>query len=437
MKILFTIFDISQIGGILGNTEDLIKGLQEIGHTVDLVQLLWSNSSTGKRNSGKYEYIDGALYPINPYTGWLFPSDRRIPYKGEHNIAKWKKFASTYDVIFWQTPVPGLSKENYGNMDWLKLYDLDGVRNIAIAHDAWFQKRAPHLALVSKYFYGVSAVHSAGYNNIKIDIPKVMILNPFNVPEEIEFPAYSQRKKGFMACHYWKKIKRMDDVVRAIPYIDKDILKIVAGYGIEWNYMTAEEKCKYWTEDGRRLYDVAVEHGMKYAGLISPITRDKYYRKVRTAIDPSWHIEFAKYGEVLNRSDFEAILQGTVSIATNLGVAANAEGNGTVWKANVNYVMIPYDSTPQQFAEIVNHANNLSPQEGIRIQEAALDILPLVDRRVIAQQYVDFAKGIGGGFYGKREVGNISQDVYDNAEKIMDRYFRRTSGFLSVGDDNE
>lgn len=411
MKILFTIFPINQLGGIVGHTEDLIMGLKELGHSVDFVQLQWADKIGTPRESEAYEFLPGAIYTVNQFRGWFFPQNKRIPYKGSNNINKWLNFASSYDAIIWQSPVPGLSKDNAGNMDWMELYHIPGVKNIAVIHDTWFQKRSPHLALVSKDFYGVVAVHSAGYNNTIMDIPKVMILNPHEIPEEIEIVSYESRRKGFLACHYWKKIKRMDGIVAAIPYItDDEILKITAGTGIEWYYMTSKDKNKYLNADKIPLYTLAENAGMKYLGILNAGKRNKYLEKLRTSVDPSWHEDFAKFGEVWLRSQVEAALHGAILIATNLGAAGNVEGNGLFWKANKNYMMVPYDASPKEFGEIITHANNLSNAEGAAMQEAALDVLPYWDRKLIAQQYIDFITGRGGGYFDKRVTSVIPAD---------------------------
>lgn len=429
MKILLAMFHIQQLGGIINHTEQLGAGLRELGHEVDLVKLVWTKSARGQFTKFPDRYTQGEFYPVSQYTGWLFPEGKLIPYKdGDNdNIDRWKEFASDFDAILWQTPVPTTNKINKGNTDWLKVYDIPGVKNIGITHDTWFRKRNPHMLYVDKHFYGMAPCHTAGYNNLKIGIPKVLIINPYYIPEMIEYKEYKKRTKGFLAAHYFKKIKRMDDLIRAIPYMAPDLTKYVAGYGIEYNYMNSKTgKCKYWTktEPRRPIYDVAVESGMIYMGVLHAHQRDQILAEMRTAVDPSWHLEFAKYGQIWNRATIEAILQGAILCATNLGVAGNIEGNGMFWEADKNYVMIPYDSTPELFAEIVNWANNLTSNEAASIQNAAFDILPYWDRREIAQQFVDFINGKGFGWYGKPVIDDVPIEVERDARRIMNDFFR-------------
>lgn len=431
MKFLITTMQIQQWGGIINHTEQLIHGLRELGHTVDLVQLVWTDHVLGaKRSPNKDRYGPGAIYNVSQYEGWLWPEGKRIPYKGKRNIELWRRYASKFDAVIHQIPVPTVRKDNIGNLDWLGLYDTDTV-NIGVIHDAWFQRRNPHLIAVSDFYDYVVCVHSASYRNTKVDIPRVMILNPHYIPEDYREKCipYNRRGKSFLSCHYWKKIKRMDGIVRAIPYIDMDIAKILGGTGIEYFYMNSKTgKCKYFNEVGVPIYDEAVEYGLDYVGVLSAEQVSSKLGRVRTSVDPSWHEEFAKFGEVWLRSQIEAAVHGAVLCATNLGAAGNVEGSGEFWQANKNYVMIPYNCKPWEFAEYINHANNLSAREGLSLQEEAFKILPPWDRKTVAQQYVDLVDGTGGGYYDRVVITKkLSDDVRLQAKKNI-LYFEKGVG---------
>ena len=56
MKILITLFDIQDYGGIINHTEYLVKGLKQLGSQVDIVKL--SPSSNVVRPSPKPKDID-------------------------------------------------------------------------------------------------------------------------------------------------------------------------------------------------------------------------------------------------------------------------------------------------------------------------------------------------------------------------------------------
>lgn len=420
MEILICNHDVNNPGGIINATEDLILGFQELGHHVDMVDMVWTEQASGKTTRFPERYIQGVLYPINQEHGWLWPDGKRIPYKGKENIERWKEFASRFDVLVWQPPVPTMRKSNKGNLDWLELYELpDDVRQIAIVHDAHFPKRYPYLWFVGPTLDGLVAVNFSAYHSLKIDIPKIAAMSPRYVPDEFEWIRWQDRRKGFLSVQIWKRWKHVDDIVRAVPWMDEDVAKVMAGEGIERYYMCSEDKCKdiYYNEQGRRIWDVAEEHGMEYLGTIHPDERDELLADLRTLIDPSWSKSFAKYGGHHNRTVIEAIVQGAIPIARNLGIADNEEGESDLFHPGENYVMIPWDATPQEFAEIVNEANNMTSTEAARYQDAGLDMLDHFDRRVVAQQYLSVALGEGTGFYERAEVVETPQSIIDAAEK--------------------
>lgn len=422
-------YPISQLGGIINHTENLIYGLQELGHEVDMARVIPATKYSGGGRHQYDKFQQGALYPLHQLRGWIFPKEKTFPYRGSYNKTLWKKFASKFDAIIWQIPVPGLRKEYIGDTEWLELYDT-GAINIAMVHDPHFQKRNAHFINVSEWFKGIVCVHTAAFKNTRIDIPKVMILNPHYIPNELDVLEYKDRKKGFIAAHYFKKIKRMDDLVKAIPFMDKGLKKILAGDGIEYHYMVSKtkmKKCYRNPETGRPIWDEAVDNGLKYLGMIHTDKRDFYLANLRTSVDPSWHEGFAKYGAVFNRSPIESIIQGCIVCAVGLGISGSADGNGVMWKANENYICIPHTSSPQDFAQIVDWANNLSNNDATTIQDNAFELIDQFDRKVVAQQFIDFIKGNGGGYYGKRTIGKINDSVRQNADRIMSRHFGRIS----------
>ena len=60
MKILITMYNINNPGGIINHNENLIAGLQQIGHEVDFVELVWRTSVKGKKTTDQNEYMTGA-----------------------------------------------------------------------------------------------------------------------------------------------------------------------------------------------------------------------------------------------------------------------------------------------------------------------------------------------------------------------------------------
>lgn len=424
MKILVVMYKLGSVGGLINNTENLLHGFLEIGHDVDFVQLVWKESTSGKRTSLIDQYTDGALYPFHQQYGWLWPDGKRIPYKGKENIKRWKEYANKFDLVFWQVPAPTKKKTNKGNMDWVELYNLD-VTQVTFIHDSHFKKYYPHLWFVKDKLTGAGCVNLSSYSHFELAIPKCAIFSPQYIPDDYEILRYSSRNKGWLSCQTFKAWKRVGELVRAVPYMDDDIEKILAGKGIEYYYMTSDNKVKdkYLTETGEYIWDVAIDHGMKWLDWIHPHERDEILKKVRTLIDPSWNHRFAEYGGHFNRVVVEAIIQGVIPLARNLGMSGTEDGNGEIFKAGENYIMIPWDATPQEFAEIVNYANNLSEQEACDIQDAGWEIIDHWDRKHVAQQFIDLSEGKGTGYYGKLEVVATPEEVIEKAHDVVENYF--------------
>ena len=87
MKILITLYDINNPGGIVNHIENLISGFIELGHEVNFVQLLWKDKVKGRTTKFPERFTKnqlGMLY--HQKAGWIFPSDKRFAYKGQYNI---------------------------------------------------------------------------------------------------------------------------------------------------------------------------------------------------------------------------------------------------------------------------------------------------------------------------------------------------------------
>jgi hypothetical protein len=177
--------------------------------------------------------------------------------------------------------------------------------------------------------------------------------------------------------------------------------------------MASKDKCKpeyFCTLDrdsnakenliGKRIWENAENNGMKYIGFVSEQKRDEILGDVKFLLDPSWS---KTYGEHFNRVIVDAMKQGVVPIARNLGVSDNEEGNG-FFKPNVNYLMIPWNATPKEFGDLINKWNNMSEKDYNAIVQNNNKILKVFDRKRIAQEYVDLATDKLSTTVGKYET---------------------------------
>ena len=441
MKILITIYDINNPGGIVNHIENLISGLIELGHEVNFVQLLWKDKAKGRTTKFPERFTEnqlGMLY--HQKAGWIFPAEKRIAYKGQYNTQRWKDFAEQYDLIIWEVPVPTKQQQNRGNLDWLEVYNLSpSVKQIGIVHDGNLRKSYPWIQNVKQHFNGLACVHPCAYHGADvIEIPRALILNPQDLSDvsPLSEMDWRYRSKGFLSLQTFKGWKHVDDLIRAIPHMSHDIEKYVAGGGIEYRYMTSKEKCKekYFVSReldpdisehfiGQKIWDVALLHRMHWLGYIHPEEVDRRMKQLRCVIDPSWSKNYAKIGDHFNRVVVDGIMRGLVPIARNLGISTNEEGIGEVFKPNKNYVMIPYDANPKEFGQIVEDTINLSPYKAQEYHDNNLELLPLFERTKIAQEYIDLGNGLPTGFYNKLETGTVDPKTTMKAEKVIREFF--------------
>ena len=109
--------------------------------------------------------------------------------------------------------------------------------------------------------------------------------------------------------------------------------------------------------------------------------------------------------------------------ARNLGISTNLEGEGEIFTPNKNYVMVPFDAKPKEFGEIVENTINLSSYQATEYYENNLELLPLFERKKIAQEYIDLGNGLPTGFYNKLETGTVDPKTTAKAEKVINEFF--------------
>lgn len=397
MRILITFFEIADAGGIINHHEQLCAGLQELGHEVHTKLLMWRvdrpRSVAGGKGPAGY-----AGLPFDQRKGFSWGPNDVIPYQGAGNLARWKEYASGFDLIIWQVAVPTKRAENRGNTDWIGLYNVS-VPQVAVIHDGNFLDSYPWMHLIRERLTGIACVHTCAYNSARhIDVPSSLILNPQDVSKapDLSKEAFFRRKKGFLSVQTFKAWKHVPELVAAISHMG-NITKQLAGKGIDYYYLTSKDKCKY-----PGVWGQALGHGMVYLDVITNEERDHILRNVTLLIDPSWSKKYSAIGGHFNRVMVDAILQGALPVARDLGVGL---GPDELFKHNVNCLTIPWDYTPREFGHLVTDYANLPYEEYLRIMEGAVELLPRFDRKQIADRFVRLGQG------AHTQIGTLSDDV--------------------------
>lgn len=398
MKILTVVHDFNNFGGIISHTEQLIAGFKDLGYETGFVYL--RSTKTGGKFSEDYdrEGYDtgvGTGLPVHQGKGWR---GEYLSFLNDDDVNKFVKLANSYDVVIWQSIFGFKCQDSEGKQSWLKMFTEVKAKHIVIVHDGNLRKNYPWIHHLREHIAGLACVHPSALNQADaLDIPRSLIVNPQDI-SRAKKTEFNTRKDAIFSLQTFKRWKRVDDLVAAVPYINGEV--IIAGDGIERAYMASKDKCKpeyYCTLDrdpqatpehvGKPIWQNALNDTMSYIGFVSEEKRDQILNEVKFLLDPSWS---RTYGEHFNRVVIDAMIQGVVPIARNLGVSGNEEGIGLL-KPGKNYLMIPWNATPKVFGELCNQYLSMTETEYNEIVDHNLEFIRMFDRKEVARQYMELA----------------------------------------------
>lgn len=392
MKILVALHKCMDLGGIINHTEQLIGGLKDLGHDVHLKEIVWSLQAPAQRKTADWT-IGPSGIPHHQGKGWNFARNDRIAYRGGAHLSGAKQILERYDLIIWTVPVPSKNKDNLGNDDWPDLYDLSAsTKQIAFVHDGNAMKGAGHILRIQDHLSGLACVHPCALNGVAFaDVPRALILNPQDTPVR-PYYSWTQKDHGFVNMQTFKAWKHVHELVEAVAYMPKKEpieLREIAGLGIEYRYMTSEDKCKdaYFHADGRKFWDAAVENGMVHHDYWDSDEVDAQLTEARILVDPSWSRNYSKIGGHFNRVVVDAMIRGCVPVARQKGMGSE------LFHAGEHYVAIPEDADAQEYADVVLEAGNMAPKTAQRMIDANRELLPMFDRKMVAQRVIDLSNG--------------------------------------------
>lgn len=423
MKILLTIFDCMDIGGIGTDVHWKILGLQEAGHKVDIIML--KNADHDPKVRGRTTQIGATDGPnglqIHPQAGFFgLPI---VCYGSKERLKLLHKRFSKYDLIIHEIPGPDPAKTRDTKGYWHRLYDHD-VPQIISAHDANFRDLYPYLIKVAPFIKGISCTNQAGYEALSwFPAPRAFIGAPHPVFDWDELPSWDDRKQRAVCAHVWKAWKRMHYVVRSVPKV-KDTQIVMCGDGIERNYMTSPNKRKEIYGD---MWERAIDAGMIYKGMLPAAKLHKLYRNSRVMLDMAWSDKFKNLGCHFNRSIIEGYNNGCVPIV----VAENMIEDGfqrQMFRSGKTHFEIAADHKPKELAQLIDHVSNLSADEADEIIRRGRKILTrFFDYRVTSLQYIDLANGKPAGVYPKLETGKLNKKIVAAADRYKDKVRRKVA----------
>lgn len=403
MKILLTIFEIQDYGGIVGDVEFLAKGFKEHGHTVDLVIL---------RPTSGYGYIRKPFGPkgsypsefggeVNTLSGWY--GVQVLGYAGKDNIRRWQDYANGYDLVIHEIPNP-----KHDEFDWWKqVYDIAPPQIIA-AHDAHFRDMYPYINEIADKIVAITCTNHAGYVALGwCSIPRAFIGAAHRILDWTQQPVWKDRLPQAVCAHVWKAWKQMHTVVEAAPHLTKSFLQM-GGDGIEGRYMRSKDKCK---PRYKGIWDAAFgpdsSDNASYRGLMTANELRRLYQNSRVMVDMSFSRKFYALGNHFNRSILEAANNGCISICTSENMREN-NPQVPLFKDGVTHIAVNAGIDGKELAEVIDWACNL-PEDAVAemLFEAKKVLTDHFDYKRTSLQYLELAQGKSAGIYPVLETGKM------------------------------
>ena len=472
MKILIADFEIAKYGGIVEHVAAKVKALKALGHEVDIVQLSPSQTTQKfydkkiaefksgafqnkiKINSqgGGYEYDEATGYWRNNYYGFFLPPSNRIGVFEPDALQRWHKLVEDVDLIMWNfmpTKSSAWNREGVKFDFWWKFFDLptDKVRQMFIVHDAYFDVRASNVTALKDKIMFLECAHIAAYQCCKnIGIPRTLLLNPRYLEDDEKMPVrmMNKRETDFFAAHIFKSMKHMDDLIRAVPWLnqnsyDEEYSVKIAGSGIEQAYMVAPTKCKepykvsakrdpdiHPSFYGQKIWDVGVKYGMKYLGQISGEQVRENLLNAKFAVDPSWADHYANYCRThINGFIIEAMLCGCYPVLRDYkGLVKGGEEIYDPLFESIRAIIIPWDATPKQFAEALKEARRMSPAKYLRDTKYNFDLVhELFNAKTNMKEVLRIVRGGDKLVRKELECGRDSENVKRISSEIMEDFY--------------
>lgn len=345
VKILQTVFDLMDYGGIVNYVEIMANAFVAMGHECEFVVL---------RNSTRDPYM---IKPDTPTVG-AYTSDvgtkahvtqgwygvQVFSYGNVEQRKKWRKYARKFDLVIHQIPNPKWDPDGH----WMKLYDIEPPQIIA-THDAHYRDLYPYLMDIADKVIAITAAQEAGFNALRWFPSRVAYMGCPIVPLNGDTQkSWTARRPRFVSAHVWKAWKRMDLVIRAIPRL-RVAENYIAGDGIEGRYMRSVDKCKPKYEG---IWQAALDADMHYAGFISPRVLQKVYQRSRVMVDVSWSKAHAALGNHFNYSTLESINNGCIPLV--IAESMREVNKLKMFEADSTHFEVPFDITPKALAREID-----------------------------------------------------------------------------------
>lgn len=473
MNILFADFTISKYGGIVEYVAGMLKAFKALGHNVDVAQLSPSSVSqktydkkvsefeSGEHQrkikfhsqAGGYEKDETVGYWRNNYYGYFLPPSNRIGVYEKDAVIRWKNFALKFDIILWNfmpTKSSAWDKKGVKFNFWWKFFDLpSSVKMAFMIHDAYFDIRASNISAFKDKILFLGCAHLAAYQCCaNIGIPRSLLLNPRYIEDNARMPIrmMQRRTQDFFAAHMFKSMKHMEELIAAIPYLNKGVDEAfdvkIAGTGIEMNYMTSPTKTKqqYMCTlkrdpdlpkklDGKiSLWNRAVKFGMEYMGQMAGTDVQNMLLNTKFAVDPSWSDHYSKYCRThINGFIIEAMLKGAYPVLRDYRGLSKESVENEIYDPlyeNIRAIIVPWNATPKEFGLALQKAATMSPKKFLKDTLHNFELVrELFNSKKNAEEIIRLCRGGRKRVRKELECGTDSDNVKRITNDIMENVY--------------
>lgn len=472
MKIFIADFQIAKYGGIVHYVKDMLRAFHDLGHEVDVAQMTPASTTqkaydkkvaefeSGEHQqkikfhsqAGGYERDDVVGYWFNTYYGYFLPPSNRIGVYEKDAVERWKTLVEDADIILWNfmpTKSSAWDKKGVSFDFWWKFFDLPkNTKQVFLVHDAYFNVRASNVSALKKKILFMACAHLAAYQCCsEIGIPRTLLLNPRYIEDDAKMPVrlMNKRTQDFFAAHMFKSMKHMEELIAAVPYINKGLDErmsvTIAGTGIEYNYMTSPTKTKsnYMCTlkrdpnlpkklDGKiSIWNRALKFGMDYRGQMSGGDVQKTLLNTKFAIDPSWSEHYSQYCFThINGFIIEAMLQGAYPVLRDYRGLANVDTSEIYDPLfeNIRAIIIPWNATPKEFAEKLKEAMKMSAKKFLRDTKHNFELVKeLFNSKKNAEEIIRLCRGGRKLVKKELDIGVDSDNVKRITKDIMEDFY--------------
>ena len=255
-----------------------------------------------------------------------------------------------------------------------------------------------------------------------------------------------RRTQDFFAAHMFKSMKHMEELIAAIPYLNKGVDEAfdvkIAGTGIEMNYMTSPTKTKqqYMCTlkrdpnlpkklDGKiSLWNRAVKFGMEYMGQMSGTNVQDMLFNTKFAIDPSWSDHYSKYCRThINGFIIEAMLKGAYPVLRDYRGLSKESIENEIYDPlyeNIRAIIIPWNATPKEFGLALQKAATMSPKKFLKDTLHNFELVrELFNSKKNAEEIIRLCKGGRKRVKKELECGTDSDNVRRITSDIMENFY--------------